>query len=789
MNNGFYIRKVAVLGAGVMGAQIAAHLANAGVEVMLFELAVDGDDPNANASKAIANLAKLEPSPLATKDSAKRIIPANYDQHLQQLGRCDLLIEAIAERMDWKQGLYARITPYFNKHAIITSNTSGLGIDLLAKALPEGVRPRFCGMHFFNPPRYMRLVELVPGTATDSRVLDRLETFLVTTLGKGVIRAKDTPNFIANRIGVFSMVAVMRHTERLGLSLDLVDALTGPAIGRPKSATYRTADVVGLDTLAHVVDGSAQVLENDPWKDYLKLPPWLHALIEKGALGQKTRAGIYRKQGREIQVLNPVTGQYQPAGIRPDPDLQTILKLKNPATQLAALRENQHPQSQFLWAILRDVFHYSAYWLGEIADNARDLDLAIRWGFGWERGPLETWQSAGWKQVAQWISEDIQAGKTMAAVELPAWVSQVQAAHTPKGSYSPTRKAYRPPSQLPIYRRQLLPESVLGEAPPDAGNTVFETDAVRLWHGGDDIAVLTFKTKMHTIGEAVLDGTLEALRTAEKQFQALVLWHSQPPFSAGADLNQVATLLQDGGDTEVVSKAIIKFQHTTNTLRYASIPIVAAIQGLTLGGGCEFLLHCDRVVATLESYVGLVEAGIGVLPAGGGCKALIQRAEDQASGGDLFPFIRRYFETIAMAKVAKSAEEARQLGLLSRNDCVIFNPQELLYVAKTQARALAETGYRPPLKQRIRVVGRNGVASLRLMAVNMLEGGFISPHDYLIAGKIAEVLCGGDVDPDTVVDEDWLLDLERMAFLDLIHTEKTQARVRHMLETGKPLRN
>ncbi len=782
------IDTAAVLGAGVMGAQIAAHLANAGVEVMLFELAAQEVDPNANVSKAIANLPKLEPSPLATKDHAGRIIPANYGQHLQQLRSCDLLIEAIAERMDWKQGLYARITPYINEQAIMTSNTSGLGISVLAKALPESIRPRFCGMHFFNPPRYMRLVELVSGTATDSRILDRLETFLVTTLGKGVIRAKDTPNFIANRIGVFSMVAVIHHTERFGLSFDLVDALTGPAIGRPKSATYRTADVVGLDTLAHVVDGSAQILKDDPWREYLKLPDWMHSLIQKGALGQKTRAGIYRKQGREIQVLNPSAGEYQPAGSKPDQEVRAILKLQDPGARLAALRASDHPQARFLWAILRDVFHYSAYWLGDIADNARDLDLAIRWGFGWAQGPLETWQAAGWVPVARWIESDIQAGEAMAAVEPPSWVFQNQGVHSAKGSYSPTKGNYQSPSKLPVYNRQLNSETVFGEPPPNSGKTIFETNAVRLWHGDDDIAVLSFKSKMHSIGDEVLEGTLEALRTAEQHAQALVIWH-EAPFSAGADLNQVVDLLADGGDPEVLSRAVIKFQSTTNALRYASIPVVAAIQGLTLGRGCEFLLHCDRVVAGLESYMGLVEAGIGILPAGGGCKALVQRAAIQAGDGELFPFIRRYFETIAMAKVAKSAEEAKQLGLLSNNDCVIFNPQELLYVAKIQAQALAESGYRAPLKTRTRVLGRSGAASLKLMAVNMREGGFISEHDYLIASKIAEVLCGGDVDPNTLVDENWLLDLERMAFLELIGTEKTQARVHHMLKTGKPLRN
>ncbi len=786
MSSAASIRRVAVLGAGVMGAQIAAHLANADVPVVLFDLPAKDGDPNGIVTKAIASMVKLSPAPFAVKERAELIQPANYDQHLEALRSCDLLIEAIAERPDWKADLYKRITPYVSDRAILATNTSGLPLSLLAESVPENLRARFCGIHFFNPPRYMALVELIPCQTTNPAILDLLETFLVSTLGKGVVRAKDTPNFVANRIGVFSMAATIHHTQAFGLSLDLVDALTGPAIGRAKSATYRTADIVGLDTMGHVFKGSALALRDDPWRQYFNPPAWLTALIDKGALGQKTKAGIYANKGR--QVLDTATGEYRDAGAKPDEAVQALLKIKNHAEKFAALRASDHPQAQFLWAIHRDAFHYAAVLLAEIADTARDVDFAIRWGFGWGMGPFEIWQAAGWKQVAAWIEDDIAAGKAMTAAPLPAWVKQVDGVHRPEGSYSAAENAYKPRSTLPVYRRQLYPEQVLGEAPPRYGETVWENSGVRLWTTGDDIGVLSFKSKLHVIGDDVLDGVLEALKIAERQFDGLVLWQTEAPFSAGANLAQAVPVLM-AGDFETFENTVAKFQHTTSALRYSAIPVVAAAQGLALGGGCEFLMHCDRVVAALESYIGLVEVGVGLISAGGGCKEFALRAMDEAKGGDLLPFLRPYFEAMAMAKVSRSAEEAKQLGHLKSSDVIVFNANELLHVAKAQVRALAETGYRPPQPRKIRVAGRTGVAACQMALVNMRDGGFISPHDYRLGLKIATALCGGDVDPNTLVDEAWLLGLERQGFVELAKTPLTQARIEQMLKTGKPLRN
>ena len=785
-NNAAAIRRVAVLGAGVMGAQIAAHLANADVPVVLFDLPAKDGDPNRIVTEAVANLVKLNPAPFAVRERAESIQPANYDQHLEELRSCDLLIEAIAERADWKADLYRRIAPYLNERAILATNTSGLPLSLLAESVPETVRQRFCGIHFFNPPRYMALVELIPCQATDPAMLDLLETFLVSVLGKGVVRAKDTPNFVANRIGVFSMVAAMHHTQALGLSLDLVDALTGPAIGRPRSATYRTADLVGLDTMDHVIRGSALALRQDPWRCYFTVPDWLNALLEKGALGQKTRVGIYANKGK--QVLDPASGDYRDAGAQADEAVRALLKIKNPAEKFAALRASEQPQAQFLWAIHRDVFHYAAVLLAEIADTARDVDFAIRWGFGWSRGPFEIWQAAGWRQVVAWIEDDIAAGKAMTTTPLPAWLKQVDGVHRPEGSYSAAEDAYKPRSTLPVYRRQLYPEQVLGEAPPRYGEAVFENAGVRLWSSGDGIGVLSFKSKLHTIGDEVLDGVLEALKIAERRFDGLVLWQTEAPFSAGADLAPALPVLQ-AGDIVTFENAVAKFQRATAALRHAALPVVAATQGLALGGGCEFLMHCDRVVAALESHIGLVEVRVGLIPAGGGCKEFALRAMLEAKGGDLLPFLRPYFEAMAMAKVSRSAEEARQLGYLGAADVIVFNPHELLYVAKTQARALAEAGYRPPRPRKIRVAGRAGIAACQMLLVNMREGGFISAHDYRLGLSIAHALCGGDLDANTWVDEAWLLGLERKYFVELAQTPLTQARIEHMLKTGKPLRN
>ncbi len=797
--NRLIVRRAAVLGAGVMGAQIAAHLANANIPVVLYDLAAKDGDANGLVAKAIAGLAKLEPAPLGVRDRGAAIDAANYGSDLAKLAECDLVIEAIAERLDWKRDLYEKIAPHLPPHAVLASNTSGLSLAALSAAVPAGVRPRFCGIHFFNPPRYMYLVEIIAAPETEPALLDALETFLTTALGKGVIRAKDTPNFIANRIGIFSVLATMKHTERMGMSFDVVDALTGPAIGRAKSATFRTADVVGLDTMAHVIKTMYDTLPDDPWHALFATPPVLAGLVAQGALGAKTKAGFFRKVGKNIEVLDPAAREYRVAAGEVAPDVAELLKIRSPAEKFAKLRASAHPQAQFLWAIFCDLFHYSAYHLRDVADNARDVDLAIRWGFGWQMGPFETWQTAGWQEIASWVAADIAAGKTLAKVPLPDWVTgaKVVAArgvHSPRGAYSAARDDFVMRSALPVYRRQYFPDPVLGER-ADTGTTMFETDALRMWHLGDDVGIVSFKSKGHTIGEDVLDGLSRALDEAERNCAGLVIWQTREPFSFGANLAAIAPAIA-ARQWDAIDRVVAKFQQTALRLRYSLVPTVCAVRGTALGGSCEFIMHCDRAVAAFESYIGLVEVGVGLLPAGGGTKEFAVRAADEVKRGangsqlDQFPFLRTYFQTIAMATVAKSALEAKELGYLRPADIIVMNAYELLYVAKAQARSLAESGYRPPLPPRnVPVAGKTGLATLQMLLVNMREGGFVSAYDFEVGLKVARVLCGGELEPGSLVDENWFIELERREFMDLLRNDKTQARIAHTLATGKPLRN
>ncbi len=825
MSGRLQIRKVAVLGAGVMGAQIAAHLVNANVPTILFDLAQQGE-PNGIVNKALQGLLKLDPSPLASPAKLNFITAANYDQHLELLRDCDLIIEAIAERMDWKSDLYHKVAPYLASHSIFASNTSGLSINQLAQAFPENLRHRFCGIHFFNPPRYMHLVELIACTQTDTLLLDDLETFLVSTLGKGVVRAKDTPNFIANRIGVFSLLATLHHAERLGLSFDTVDALTGRYLGRPKSATFRTLDVVGLDTFAHVVNTMRDNLRDDPWHSYFVVPEWLNELIQQGALGQKTKRGVYQKVGKEIQVLNVHTMHYQLATNIVDEGVKTILRGRDWAEKLQALRNNPDSHAQFVWSVFRDVFHYCSVQLPSIAHNARDLDVAVRWGFGWDSGPFEIWQAAGWQKIAGWIEQERAQDKTMSATPLPEWVvaADRSGVHDMHGSFAPDVNEQQPRASLSVYQRQEFPDRLSGEVAL-YGETIFENDAVRLWHSGDDIAILSFKTKMHVIGADVLDSILHAVDEAEARWRGMIIWQTELPFSAGANLLQLMQGVQpqtqqDGlmskfkqaanrvkytiagggglgavlnaatGNVPEVEAVIAKFQQVTQRIKYAQVPVMSAVDGLALGGGCEIIMHSARVVATLESYIGLVEVGVGVLPAGGGSKEATLRAALEAKGGDVFPFLRRYFQNIAMGEVAKSAELAREMGYLRAADRIVMNRFELLHVAKNELRALTATDYRAPLMpSKIPVAGRTGMATLQAAMLNMLEGGFISEHDYRIGCAVADTLCGGDVETGSLVDEQWLLDLERKHFVALLATHKTQDRIDYMLKNGKPLRN
>ncbi|HYB49921.1 MAG TPA: 3-hydroxyacyl-CoA dehydrogenase/enoyl-CoA hydratase family protein, partial [Burkholderiaceae bacterium] len=618
----FVVRKVAVLGAGVMGAQIAAHCINARVPVVLFDLPDSkSGDKNGIVRRAIEGLRKLSPAPLGRADEARFIDAANYEQHLELLRECDLVIEAIAERVDWKLDLYRKVGGYIGAEAIFATNTSGLSISQLSEGLPEALRARFCGVHFFNPPRYMHLVELVATHSTKSAVLDELEGFLTSTLGKGVVRAKDTPNFIANRIGVFGMLAVFKEAEKYALPFDVIDDLTGTRLGRPKSATFRTMDVVGLDTLAHVIKTMQDSLgpDQDPFAAHYALPPVLKSLVEKGALGQKSGAGFYRKEGRAIKVLDPRSGNYVDGGGKADELVTRILK-KPLAERLPLLRSTDHPQAKFLWALARDLFHYTAVHLASIADTARDVDLALRGGFGWSSGPFEDWQNAGWKQIAQWVQADIDAGEALCKAPLPKWVSQgpvaqAGAVHTPQGSWSPGRRAFVPRTELPVYARQLFRAPLAGDGAPAAqraGTTVHEDNSCRIWHldsgMASEVLIFSIKTKVHAIDPGVVAGLVRAVDRAEAAYRGLVIWSPDDPFSVGADIKAMAPLFMSGGP-KAIAEGVRQLQDVYLRVKYAQVPVVAAVSGMALGGGCELALHCAKRVAAIESYIGLVEVG------------------------------------------------------------------------------------------------------------------------------------------------------------------------------------
>lgn len=786
MSQEFYVRKVAVLGAGVMGAQIAAHFGNASVQVVLFDLKANNGGGNDLIKKSIEGLKKLNPKPLAWQKSLDFITPANYDDNLELLKDCDLIVEAIAERLDWKESLYHKIADYINDHAIIASNTSGLSIEKLSLSLPEKFRSRFCGIHFFNPPRYMPLVELIPHTKTDLHVLPSLETFLVTAMGKSVVVAKDTPNFIANRLGVFSMIATCIHAEKYAIPLEVVDKLTGKELGRAKSATFRTADVVGLDTFLHVVKTMTDNCR-DGWEHCYEIPKWMMKLIESGALGQKTKAGIFKKDKDGIKVIDLMTGEYRIADKKADPAILEILRIKDWATKFEALKSSSAPEAKFLWACFRDVFHYSAVLLGEIADSPRDMDMALRWGFGWKEGLFEIWQQAGLQKIAKWIEEDIASGESLSKNKMPSWVFEL-----PNGIYYNNKhfniknKSLVLREGLPVYKKQLYPDLVINERPNVDVHVLYENDGVRLWHTGDDIGILSFKSKMCAIGLDVLIGLEEAIKVAEAKCQGMVIWQEKDVFSVGANLEEFGFSIMMNGKEAVDQIISTGHRVITQKIRYSSIPIVAAVKGYAFGGGCEILLHCHAAVAALESYIGLVEAGVGLLPGWGGSTEMAYRASLSI---DPWKEFEKRYKNLAMAQVAMSAREAQEMGFLRDSDTIVMNSREILLIAKERAKFMAISGFRPPVKPNFKVFGEQGIATVNGLLANMYAGGQISDHDLLIAKNIAVVMCGGNIERDSIVSQDWVLQIEKEKFTELATTEKTADRIQYMLTNGKPLRN
>ncbi len=783
------IDKIAVLGAGTMGAQIAAHFANARFPVVLFDLKSDDENnPNKAIKESLENLKKLNPAPFGSKESIDYITPANYEDDIELLEDCDLIIEAVAEILDIKESLYTKIIRHVKEKAILASNTSGLSITKIASLLPENLKVNFCGIHFFNPPRYMPLVELIPHEELNVEIFDKLETFLVEKLGKSIIRAKDTPNFVANRLGVFSMLITCHYTEKMNIPLEVVDDLTGKKLGRAKSATYRTADLVGLDVLYHVIETMKNNLE-DGWQDLYNTPSWIQNLVDNDSLGQKTKKGLYIKESDGIKVLDLDSKQYRPSDKNADDEVLEILSEKDWAKKLEWMRNSDNTQAQFLWKTFREMFLYAAHLVGDISNFPKDMDLAIRWGFGWKQGIFEIWQLTGWHKVAKWLKEDISSGKSLSKNPLPSWVDELDiGVYQDNKEFSFTDNKLISRDKLKVYNRQLFPDTVIEHSNTLQTETLFENDGVKLWQvdAYQGIGILSFKSKMCSIGDDVLDGISNAIDYAEEKLDGMVIWQYDDIFSVGANLEEFGIKFTMNGEAAI--EEVIRKGHkiVSQKLRYSKIPVVTAVKGFAFGGGCETILHSDAAVAAHESYIGLVEAGVGIIPGWGGSKEMAQRASN--AQGSWKDFEKRY-KNLALAQVAKSGYEAIEMGFLRDTDTIVMNSKEILVVALKKAQLLAFSQYQPPIKQRINVFGETGIANVKALLINMRDSNQISEHDYKIAVNLSNAMCGGEIEKDTQVSEDWLLEKELENFKELAMSEKTEARMKHMLETGKPLRN
>ena len=802
--------KIAVLGSGTMGGQIAAHFANLGFDTMMFDTSEEA------LSKSITMMKKLKPTPFASASISKLIKTSTYD-NLEALSSCDFIIESIVENLDIKKQLFKQISPHVNDNAILVTNTSGLSIQKIAESSPEKLRSRIFGVHFFNPPRYMPLVELIRTSYSDEVLLNKAEGFITSALGKEVVYAKDSPAFVANRIGVFSFMAVLKHAENFNLAADTVDALTGKRVGRPASATFRTLDVVGLDVMSNVVKNIYENAKDDPWIELFKIPDWIEALIEKGSLGSKTRKGIYEKVGKDIYVFDPKDGEYRLSDKAISSKVKKILKDSGSIENaLLELSKSDDPQAQFLWSVHRDVFHYTAFHLEHVAETARCVDLALKSGFAWQKGIFEQVQITGWSQVRELLNKDIKEGKTLSTQPLPAWVMDQPFVYSDEGAFNPNKSQFIPRSAHPVYERQLNKALLSGEKQNQL-EVLIDGESTKLIDIGNGIASVSFKTKMNVLSASVLTELPECLDYLESNdFHALVFRQEQEHFCAGANLYEVISAIKlgllekDPGVTSKAKKKAFEVMHPElpklgklysikNTVRmlqdllmrlkHGKILTIAAVDGLALGGGCELLLHCNKVVASINSYIGLVEVGIGGIPAGCGSKEMALRAYLNKESDDIFPLLSKHFEQIAMAKVSVSALEAREMGYLKSEDVIIANPNELLYVAKHQALAMLESGYRPPLDDTFKVVGKAGYANIMAQVANLFEGHFMSEHDKYCISSLAKVMTGSLVEENTVVNSKMILDLERKYFVELLGTQKTQDRIEFMLRNSKPLRN
>jgi 3-hydroxyacyl-CoA dehydrogenase len=779
-------RSAAVLGAGTMGAQIAAHLANAGLEVLLLDIAPKEGPPNAIVQAGLKRAKRMKPAPFVTDSVAGRIKLGNFDNDFGLLADVDWVIEVVVERMDIKRSVLARIAETVSPNTVVSTNTSGLPIGEIAEGLPAEFRRRFLGTHFFNPPRYLRLLELVPTADTDPEVLRRVSHFARVHLGKGIVVAKDRPYFIGNRIGIYAMLGAIRFFTKGDYSITEIDALTGPLVGHPRSATFRTADVVGLDVMKHVIENLHASIPHDERQQMFEVPAVLAQLVENGALGAKTRAGFYRKVGKEIKSIDPATGEYVSPREANLGDIGVIKAAGNLASRLRALYEDEGRAGAFFRSTTLDLLSYAAMRIPEISDSPADVDRAIRWGFGWKMGPFETWDALGFGRVVT----DLKA----AGQALPQWILEMEASGA-DGFYGDGGKSvYLPADSAYAALESPDDESGLSERRAAPDRTVWKNSDAALIDMGDGVVCFEFRSKANSLGQAVMQGLMEAIDRveADPDIRGLMIANEGSNFSVGANLGEAAMAVMMG-KMDTVEQFVNGFQQTIQRVRYAEKPVVVAVHQRVLGGACEMVMASPQPVAASESYIGLVELGVGLIPAGTGTMRLAQLAAERSANrhhSEIQAFILKYFEQVAMARVATSAQNAIEMSYLAPHTRIAMNAERRFFVAKQEVMRLSDEGYLPPPRNLpVRVMGQPGGAALKMAVYQYLGGQFISEYDYELANRFAYVLTGGGLSGPQDVTEQYLLDLEREAFMSLLGEKKTIARIQHVLTHNKPLRN
>jgi 3-hydroxyacyl-CoA dehydrogenase len=787
------IGKAAVLGAGTMGAGIAAHLSNAGIPTLLLDIAPreeDAKDKNQIVKSLFDAAKKLKPAPFMLADNANLITLGNFEDDLQKIKDCDFVIEAVVENLEIKHKLFAEVEKYRKPGAVVASNTSGIPIESIAEPFSDDFKKHFVGIHFFNPPRYMKLVEVIPTADTSGEIACAVSGFLDQRLGKGVVPAKDRPNFIANRIGVFSMMATIKEMIEMNLTPTEVDQITGKAIGHASSATFRTSDLVGLDVTAHVVSNLYPAIPDDEDREVFQMPELIKTLLDKQLLGDKTGGGFFKKSKdaegkRQILELDLQTFEYKPQTKTKFASIDAAKAIEDMPKRIKTLVWGGDQVGEFLWKTTSRIARYAANRIPEIADTIVEIDNAIKWGFGWEIGVFETWDAIGVRESVERMKAENQPIPDNVQKMLDSGAETFyKYENGTRSFYDLVKGGYR---EIPERDGVIVLKSV-----KDRTGVIKKNSAASLIDIGDGVACLEFHSKMNSLGGDTISMLKYAIDEVEKNHVGLVIGNQGGNFSAGANIMMILLAAQEE-EWDDIDLGVRQLQKAVMRLRYSAKPVVTAPYGLALGGGCEITMHGDRARAAGETYIGLVEVGVGLIPAGGGTKELTMRAMDKAKAtpdADPLAFLKKTFETIAMAKVATSAQEAKSFGILREQDAISMNGDRLIADAKAEVLALAETGYVQPVERTdIFVMGLQAQAAIKLALHMMKQGAFISEHDALIGKKLAKIMSGGDLNHSTYVSEQYLLDLEREAFLSLCGERKTQERIAAMLKTGKPLRN